>query len=85
MAGVKGRSGRKAGYVHNAKARESIRLGMLLSKLEAIALGEEASSQQVTAALGLLKKVMPDLQAIQHTGEDGGPLTVVVNKLAAKE
>ena len=29
---------------------------------------------QVTAALGLLKKVMPDLKALEVTGADGVPL-----------
>ena len=34
------------------------------------------SGTQVTAAIALLKKVMPDLAAVQHSGEDGGPMTV---------
>jgi hypothetical protein len=34
----------------------------------------ELSSSQVTAALGLLRKVVPDLSATQITGQDGGPL-----------
>lgn len=32
------------------------------------------TSSAVTAGLGLLKKIVPDLSAVQHTGEDGGPI-----------
>lgn len=84
MANPKGGPGRRAGYTIDPRVRERIRVGVLLQRLESIANGEvEAQPHQVTAALGLLKKVLPDLQAIQHTGEDGGPLTVTINKIAA--
>ena len=33
-------------------------------------------SSQVTAALGVLKKSLPDLASIEHKGEGGGPITV---------
>jgi hypothetical protein len=48
---------------------QKIREGMLISRLEKIALGKvlDAQPHQVTAALGLLKKVCPDLAAIDHT------------------
>ena len=49
---------------------DKIREGMLISRLEKIALGEvEAQPHQVTAALGLLKKVRPDLAAVDHTSK----------------
>ena len=49
---------------------EKIRQGMLISRLEKIALGEvEALPHQVTAALGLLKKVCPDLSAVEMQSE----------------
>lgn len=35
------------------------------------------SSSQVTAALGLLKKVVPDQQVFEHTGPGGGPMQTV--------
>jgi len=36
----------------------------------------ELTPAQVTAALGLLKKSLPDLQATQLTGEGGGPINL---------
>ena len=38
------------------------------------------NNSQVTAALGLLKKVMPDLQAMALTDNEGGPLQVVIQR-----
>lgn len=38
------------------------------------------SSTQVTAALGLLKKVMPDLQSTSLENGDNGPLQVVIKQ-----
>ena len=35
------------------------------------------TSDQVRAALGLLKKTIPDLAVTQHTGPDGGPVLIV--------
>jgi hypothetical protein len=35
------------------------------------------SSDQVRAALGLLKKTIPDLAVTAHTGPDGGPVLIV--------
>jgi hypothetical protein len=34
------------------------------------------SQTQVTGAIALLKKILPDLAAVQHSGEDGGPMKV---------
>ena len=36
------------------------------------------SPSQVTAGLGLLKKCLPDLQNVQITGEDDGPVNLVI-------
>ena len=35
------------------------------------------SSDQVRAALGLLRKTIPDLAVTSHTGPDGGPVLIV--------
>lgn len=62
-----------------AEAREKIRTTQLVNRLTDHALGEvDMQPSQVTAALGLLKKALPDLAAHQHTGEDGGPLVVKI-------
>jgi hypothetical protein len=50
--------------------REKIEAEKLIKKLESHVLtGEEMTSSQVTAALGLLKKKVPDLSAVEHSGE----------------
>jgi hypothetical protein len=49
--------------------------------LNAFALDETESvrmtSDQVRAALGLLRKTIPDLAVTSHTGPDGGPVLVI--------
>lgn len=50
---------------HDAKTREKIKTSQLINRLEKIANGEvKAEPHQVTAALGLLKKTLPDLSAV---------------------
>ena len=59
------------------KTRQKIRVSQILNRLEKHILGEQdtkrkvvkMSASQVTAALGLLKKVMPDLQSTEIKGE----------------
>jgi hypothetical protein len=54
---------------HTDKTRERIKASMLLNRLEKFVEGEvELTAPQVTAALGLLKKVVPDLQAVSLEG-----------------
>lgn len=69
--------GRPAGFKmtdeHRAKISNSNILNALIEHIQGT---REMSGTQVTAGLGLLKKVMPDLATLQHTGEDGGPLIV---------
>jgi hypothetical protein len=61
--------GRPAGFImdesHRVKIQNSNILNALIEHTEG---RREMSSTQVTAGIALLKKVMPDLQAIQHTG-----------------
>ncbi len=58
---------------HQDEVREKIRASQLVNRLEDHVLGEvEMTSTQVSAALGLLKKCVPDLSATELTGEDGG-------------
>ena len=60
------------------EARQKIRTSQLLNRLTGHVLGKvEMSSTQVQAALGLLKKSLPDLAAHAHTGEGfTGPVLV---------
>lgn len=72
------RRGRKPGFTHSELTRERIRTAMLVNRLQAFVLGDpdpqskkpvEMSSTGMSAALGLLRKTLPDLQAIEHLGE----------------
>ena len=59
---------------HRVKIKNSNILNALVEHVEG---KREMSSTQVTAGVALLKKVMPDMQAIQHSGEDGGDIKVL--------
>jgi hypothetical protein len=67
---------------HDTAARAKIQTSQLVNRLNKFALDEKErvimSSDQVRAALGLLRKTIPDLAVTAHTGEDGGPLTIQV-------
>jgi len=58
--------------------RVKIQNSNILSALIAHACGErEMSATQVSAGLGLLKKVMPDLAATQISGDEDSPLNMI--------
>jgi hypothetical protein len=69
------------------RCRSAIQTTQLCKRLNAFALGQndpcypdqklEMSSDQVRAALGLLRKTMADLAVTSHTGPDGGPVMIV--------
>ena len=51
---------------HSDKTREHIRTSMLINRLTSFVEGKvELNPAQVTAALGLMKKTLPDLQAVE--------------------
>lgn len=74
-------SGRKGGFrltdEHRAKISNSKILSRLIEHAEGVA-NPPMEATQVTAAIALLKKILPDLQATQISGEEGGPLVVKV-------
>lgn len=75
----KSNAGRKPGFTMTDEHRQKIANSRILTCLIQHAEGtQEMSPSQVTAGLGLLKKVLPDLQAVQHSGEDGGALVIRV-------
>jgi hypothetical protein len=58
--------------VHSELVRERIRTSALVTFLTNYALGrlkKQVDPARVTAALGVLRKALPDLQAIEHLGE----------------
>src|ERR1700730_445339 len=63
---------------HSEIVRSRIRSSQLVNRLQAFIMGKkdrktkrriELSPHQVTAALGLLRKTIPDIQSIEHLGE----------------
>lgn len=58
----------RKGLSENTRLR--IKTTMIVKRLEEHILGEaEMTSTQVTAAMGLLRKTLPDLSAVEHSGE----------------
>ena len=66
---------------HTKEVRDRIQTSQLVNRLNQFALDDKESirmtSDQVRAALGLLRKTIPDLAVTTHTGPDGGPVLVV--------
>lgn len=55
---------------HDEKTRAKIQTSQIINRLQSFVKGEvEMSASQVSAALGLLKKTLPDLTAVEHSGE----------------
>jgi hypothetical protein len=54
---------------HPEKVRRRIQTSQIVNRLTEHVLGEaKMSATQVTAALGLLRKTVPDLSAMEHSG-----------------
>jgi len=60
---------------HRAKIKNSSILNALIEHVEG---RRDMAPSQVTAGLGLLKKVLPDLSQTELTGENGGPVQTKV-------
>lgn len=72
MATTRGREkGVKLTEAHRLKIQKSNILSALIAHAEGT---KEMAPSQVTAGLGLLKKCLPDLQSVEHTGKDGGSI-----------
>lgn len=81
-------SGRKPGFISSEQTRERIRTMALLNRLQNFALGKlkkPMEPSQVAAALGLLAKTLPDLQAIEHLGEIAHTVHVVSGEPMSEE
>jgi hypothetical protein len=71
---------------HQEDVRKKIQTSQLVNRLTDHVLGTvEMTPTQVQAANILLKKALPDLQSVEHTGEGGGPVdhSVVVRFVKA--
>jgi len=81
MAQANAKRGRTAGFTMSEAHRVKIQKSNILTALIQHSEGKrEMSATQVTAGLGLLKKCLPDLSAIEHTGANGGPIEVRASK-----
>ena len=70
---------------HQEMVREKIRASQLINRLENHVFGDlDLSNTQVTAALGLLKKCVPDLKATEHSNPDGSGLFDKVQVIGRK-
>lgn len=89
MAARKNRGTKDNGW--HQKTKDRIQTSMLINRLTDHALTHEEDPDykkkfmqpsQVTAALGLIKKTTPDMQAIQHSGDEKNPF--VMKDISAK-
>ena len=62
---------------HQEMVRDKIQASKLINELEACALGDkELSASKLRAIEILLKKTLPDLSAVEHSGDDENPVAV---------
>ncbi len=62
--------------------RKIIKVEEITKELQACALGEKImDKEQIKAAEILLKKSLPDMKQIEHTGPDGGPVQFTIQVL----
>lgn len=55
---------------HDDETRARIKAGNIINRLQKLIEGEvEMPPHAVTAALGLLRKALPDLTSVEHSGE----------------
>lgn len=55
---------------HDADTRAKIKAGNIINRLTKLIEGEiEMPPHAVTAALGLLRKTLPDLTSVEHSGD----------------
>lgn len=70
--------GRARGFLMSEEHRGKIaKSNILKALLEHVEGRRKMSATQVTAGLGLLKKVMPDLQSTELTGDPESPVETV--------
>lgn len=70
--------GRQPGFRMTDEHRTKIKNSNILNALiDHVVDGREMSATQVSAGLGLLRKVMPDLAATQITGDEDNPVEVL--------
>jgi hypothetical protein len=83
-----GAGGRAPGFRHNEDTRQKIKVSLLINRLMEH-INEPApgilDNSQVNSIKILLNKAIPDLKAVEHTGQDGGPLQVNIMRFGADD
>ena len=70
---------------HPEEVRTKIQTSQLINRLNSFVNGDvELSAAQVSAALGLIKKTLPDLQAVEATHKGDAMNPIVISSLDAK-
>jgi len=73
---------------HDAHTREKIQTSQLVNRLNSFVLSGvdpktkkpiEMSREQITVALGLLKKTLPDLSSVELSGDETNPVNLSFN------
>lgn len=76
---------------HQADIRAKIKTSQLINRLQDFVLDGvdpktgnpvEVDSGRLKAIEILLRKSLPDLSAVQHTGDEGGPLQVIIRRFS---
>ena len=71
--------GRQPGFIMSDEHRTKIANSQILNRLIAAANGEiEITPVQAQVGLGLVKKILPDLQATQISGDENKPVKIEV-------
>lgn len=77
-------AGRKPGYRHNEDTRAKIKAQQLINRLQQHIDADEPllDASQVNAAKALLNKVLPDLKAVEHSGQgDNGEIVFTIRDM----
>lgn len=69
---------RKPGFIHSDEVRKKIKCKQLINRLMTHINSDEPilDASQVNAAKALLNKVLPDLKAVEVTGDKDNPVVV---------
>lgn len=72
--------GKPNGYRHHEDTRKKIKAAQLINRLQNHVDADKPilDSSQVNAAKALLNKVLPDLKAVELTGENGNEIEINV-------
>lgn len=63
---------------HDEETRNKIKAAQIINRLNLHVMGDiELTATQVSSAKLLLGKILPDLQAVTHSGDDDNPLNMV--------